>query len=151
MHLTTPEIRPRPPTQKRMKHKTHFYVGSGGAGSAGANTGHYSGTVQVWDGGNGGRLVVSGRRKRRPRLTWSEEFWGGKGCDGEDSGLGHGAGLLLIDVAAHAAGVDAWGEQRAGSEVRRVGREARRGCRRALPGSHSDSSVEDNWWADSTP
>lgn len=30
----------------------------------------------------------------------------------EDSGLGHGAGLLLVDVAAHATGVDAWKNQR---------------------------------------
>lgn len=73
----------------------------------------------------------------------------------EDSGLGHGAGLLLVDVAAHATGVDAWKNQR---DSRGGG--GQRGAERQgeavswwlrLPGSRSDSSVEDNWWADSTP
>lgn len=40
------------------------------------------------------------------------QWWEEAGGDGEDSGLGHGTGLLLIDVAAHAAGVDAWKNQR---------------------------------------
>lgn len=40
--------------------------------------------------------------------TANERYWEEAGGDGEHSGLGHGAGLLLIDVAAHAAGVDAW-------------------------------------------
>lgn len=78
--------------------------------------------------------------------------WGGGG-----SGLGHGAGLLLVDVAAHAAGVDAWksqkGQQREGQRGQRSRRRRQTtvsGLLR-LAGSHSDSSVEDNWWADSTP
>lgn len=67
--------------------------------------------------------------------------WG----DGEDSGLGHGAGLLLIDVAAHATGVDAWKNQRYSRGWVRGTREARRGPKQALPllrltGSHCDSS-----------
>lgn len=34
------------------------------------------------------------------------------------SGLGHSAGLLVIDVAAHAAGVHAWRDHRGAAEVR---------------------------------
>lgn len=34
------------------------------------------------------------------------------------SGLGHGTGLLVIDVAAHAAGVHAWRDHRGAAEGR---------------------------------
>lgn len=34
------------------------------------------------------------------------------------SGLVHGAGLLVVDVAAHAAGVHAWRDHRGAAEVR---------------------------------
>lgn len=37
------------------------------------------------------------------------------------SGLGHGAGLLVVDVAAHAAGVHAWRDHRGGSRGQGAG------------------------------
>lgn len=40
------------------------------------------------------------------------------GVTGSGSGLGHGTGLLVIDVAAHAAGVHAWRDHRGAAEVR---------------------------------
>lgn len=40
------------------------------------------------------------------------------GVTGSGSRLGHGAGLLVIDVAAHAAGVHAWRDHKGAAEVR---------------------------------
>lgn len=56
-----------------------------------------------------------------------EEAGGGR----EDSGLGHGAGLLLVDVAAHTTGVDAWKNQR---DSRGWVRGEQRGRERPFPG-----------------
>lgn len=79
-------------------------------------------------------------------LSVGRRLGGGK----EESGLGHGAGLLLIHVAAHATGVDAWKNQRESKGWVRGGQRseerlhATASCLLRLAESHSDSSLEDN-------
>lgn len=59
--------------------------------------------------------TVGGQQKKlqlllRIRALCREE--GGEAGRGKGSGLGHGTGLLVIDVAAHTTGVDAWKNHR---------------------------------------
>lgn len=82
------------------------------------------GLTEPWSfqGGQSGHNRYCGNNVR----CWEEAG----GCR-EDSGLGHGAGLLLVDVAAHATSVDAWKNQR---DSRGWVRGEQRGRERPYPG-----------------
>lgn len=95
--------------------------------------------------GSWGRMSGMWKRSGEVGDVWQRRDEAGGVTGGwRGSGLGHGTGLLFIDVAAHAAGVHAWrdhrGQQRGGQGKIEGGRvivrgggsrrhsRARRGC-----------------------